>query len=171
MPAASPATEGVKCPHCGKRYKNKRSLREHTRHHCKRCTTTSPRTYTPSRCKHCGKVFHSANSLRVHASTQHPTEYARSPRSVREHRAPLKAKRQDSDRRVSSHQEAGRPRRREFSPAPEHKEPLKTSTDQLLQHLASSGGPRSRDIWETVLRRQLHKKSPGGRRANGGLDG
>ena len=170
MPTASPGSAGVKCSHCGKLYKNKRSLREHLRHHCKRCKTTSPRQYTPSRCKHCGKVYHSANSLRVHASTQHSKEYARSPWSVKEHRAPLRAKRQSSEPRASTHQEAGSPRRREPSPAPGRREQRTKSTDQLLQQLASSGDARSREIWETVLRRQLQNKSPGGRRANEGLD-
>ena len=146
----SPEAAAVKCPHCTKAYKNKRSLREHLRHHCKQCRTTSPRKYTPSTCKHCSKTFHSANSLRVHASTQHTKEYARSPKSVKEHRAPL-GKKQSSKRQAAAQKRADGPHLREPSA---QKEQHKSSTDQLLQHYARSGDPRSREIWEGVLRRQ-----------------
>jgi hypothetical protein len=160
MPTASPGTATVECPDCHKTYKNKRSLREHRRHHCKKCKTTTPRKYTPVKCKHCGQVFHSANSLRVHASTQHIKEYARSPRSVKDHRAPLRAKRPSSSRgareepRASSRETARR----------------QQSTDELLQQYANSGDRRSRDIWEQVLRRQMQNtSSKKGRRDTGGL--
>ena len=162
MPTTPPGKEAVRCPDCHKTYKNKRSLREHRRHHCKKCKTTTPRKYTPVKCKHCGKVFHSANSLRVHASTQHIKEYARSPRSVKEHRAPLRAKRSDRGANAQA-QASGRD-----AAAP--KEDRQKSADRLLQQYANSGDRKSRDIWEQVLRRQLQNtRSKEGRRDDEGL--
>ena len=150
-----PATEAVKCPDCRKTYKNKRSLREHRRHHCKRSKTASPRKYVPSKCKHCGKVFHSANSLRVHVSTQHPQQYMVSPKTVKAHRAPLRTVSPKTEPRSVK----GTERRFEHR-APAHsgdRRLAKTQpkTDQLLQQLAStSGDERTRRIWEEVLRQQ-----------------
>jgi len=169
MATSSPEAAVVKCPHCGKTYKNKRSLREHKRHHCKRCKTASPRKYTPSRCKHCDKVFHSANSLRVHASTQHVKEYARSPRSVKEHRVPLRTRRQSSERQIPIKEESGGARHKERSSGARHSQASPahesewSATDRLHQEYARTGDRRSREIWDKVLRQQqLQNKSTRG---------
>ena len=155
MQSSVPGAEGVKCQHCGRTYKNKRSLRGHVRHHCKRCKSTSPRKCTPAKCKHCSKVFHSANSLRVHASTQHVKEYARSPRSVKEHRAPMK-----KTRRRSREVRAPEPSGQEASTAALGGQSKTAMDKRLHQYAPSSGDQRSREIWETALRRQhLQNKS------------
>ena len=154
MPPSGAGAEAVTCKHCGKLYKNQRSLREHLRHHCKRCKSASPRKYTPARCKHCGKVFHSANSLRVHVSTQHAREYARSPKSVKGHRAPLKKTRHRRSERGSAHSAT-----KEGS-KPASPKPSTALTEKPVQHSAlPPGGERQRSSWEAALRRELRAAS------------
>ena len=101
------------CKHCG-RYFTAGGLRQHLRHvKCSPTSTATPRKFKRVRCRHCGASFHSTNSLRVHVSTRHAKEYAKSPGSMKDHRAPYSRK--DSgksgghtrtDRKTSSHANA-----------------------------------------------------------------
>ena len=92
----------AQCEHC-KRFFTKKGLKEHQRHvKCSPTSTATPRKWERARCKHCGKSFHSSNSLRVHVSTQHPTEYRKSPNSVKAHRSPVKRSGSTKTGRASS---------------------------------------------------------------------
>ncbi len=84
----------ARCPHCGGWY-TQRGVKEHLRHHCRPCPTSRKRVFNNATCKHCGLTYHSGNSLRVHVATQHKHEYARSPNSVRHHRAPHSKKKRN----------------------------------------------------------------------------
>ena len=85
----------ARCEHCGKLFTRK-GLLEHKRHvKCAPTSKATPRKWERARCKRCHRSFHSSNASRVHVSTQHPSEYRRSPNSVKAHRSHLK--------RTSSH--------------------------------------------------------------------
>ena len=146
----------------------KKGLKEHQRHvKCSPTSTATPRKWERARCKHCGKSFHSSNSLRVHVSTQHPTEYRKSPNSVKAHRSPVKrsgstktghassAPRHDTAGRSTSPQVASR-KPVSHSPA-SRAEKLKTDLDVEAMIRKSPDPATSRRIWETALRQQLQK--------------
>ena len=157
----------ARCEHCGKLFTRK-GLLEHKRHvKCK---------WERTRCKHCHRSFHSSNALRVHVSTQHPSEYRRSPNSVKAHRSPLKrtsshgkteGKREPSKdaRRSSSHAgKRGAPLEAQRSRKPNGKQsevsPVKTpSVAKLEAMIQKSADPdTTRRVWEEVLRRQQLQK-------------
>ena len=158
----------AQCEHC-KRFFTKKGLKEHQRHvKCSPTSTATPRKWERARCKHCGKSFHSSNSLRVHVSTQHPTEYRKSPNSVKAHRSPIKhnrstktgppppAPRRDAAGRSTSLQVASR-KHVSHSPA-SRTEKLKTDLDVEAMIRTSPDPATSRRIWETVLRQQQLQK-------------
>ena len=96
------------CPHCRRSF-TKGGLRQHLKYvKCAPTSDATPREFDRVRCKHCGKSFHSTNSLRVHVSTVHAKEYAKSPASMKLHRAPYHGKRRNgvtgpSQRRSPTH--------------------------------------------------------------------
>ena len=112
--------------------------------------------------------FHSSNSLRVHVSTQHPTEYRKSPNSVKAHRSPVKRSGSTKTGRASSaprHDTAGRSTspqvasRKPVSHSPASRaEKLKTDLDVEAMIRKSPDPATSRRIWETVLRQQQLQK-------------
>ena len=144
----------AQCEHC-KRFFTKKGLKEHQRHvKCSPTSTATPRKWERARCKHCGKGFHSSNSLRVHVSTQHPTEYRKSPNSVKAHRSPVKRSGSTKTGRASSRKPVS------HSPA-SRAEKLKTDLDVEAMIRKSPDPATSRRIWETVLRQQqLQKDKP-----------
>ena len=158
----------AQCEHC-KRFFTKKGLKEHQRHvKCSPTSTATPRKWERARCKHCGKSFHSSNSLRVHVSTQHPTEYRKSPNSVKAHRSPVKRSGSTKTGRASSaprHDTAGRSTspqvasRKPVSHSPASRaEKLKTDLDVEAMIRKSPDPATSRRIWETVLRQQQLQK-------------
>ena len=144
----SPSPKDSQCPHC-KRFFTKRGLKEHLRHvKCSPTSTATPKKFERARCKYCSKIFHSGNSLRVHVAGQHPAEYAKSPHSVKRHKAPLtrKSKEPRAKERDSPKKSAARPGGR---------------TEDPLRHVAgasvaraSADAERTRRVWEEILRRQ-----------------
>ena len=167
------------------RRKSPRDARcEHKRHvKCAPTSKATPRKWERARCKYCHRSFHSSNALRVHVSTQHPSEYRRSPNSVKAHRSPLKrtsshgkteGKREPSKdaRRSSSHAgKRGAPLEAQRSRKPNGKQsevsPVKMpSVAKLEAMIQKSADPdTTRRIWEEVLRRQqLQKDIPNVRR-------
>ena len=171
------------CEHCGKLFTRK-GLLEHKRHvKCAPTSKATPRKWERARCKYCHRSFHSSNALRVHVSTQHPSEYRRSPNSVKAHRSPLKrtsshgkteGKREPSKdaRRSSSHAgKRGAPLEAQRSRKPNGKQsevsPVKSpSVAKLEAMIQRSADPETtRRVWEEVLRRQqLQKDIPNVRR-------
>ena len=158
----------AQCEHC-KRFFTKKGLKEHQRHvKCSPTSTATPRKWERARCKHCGKSFHSSNSLRVHVSTQHPTEYRKSPNSVKAHRSPVKRSGSTKTGRASSaprHDTAGRstsPQVVSRKPAghssASRAEKLKTDLDVEAMIRKRPDPGTSRRIWETVLRQQQLQK-------------
>ena len=149
----------AQCEHC-KRFFTKKGLKEHQRHaKCSPTSTATPRKWERACCKHCGKSFHSSNSLRVHVSTQHPTEYRKSPNSVKAHRSPVKrsgSTEHDTAGRSTSPQVASR-KPVSHSPA-SRAEKLKTDLDVEAMIRKSPDPATSRRIWETVLRQQQLQK-------------
>ena len=145
----------AQCPHC-KRWFTKRGLKEHLRHvKCSPSSTATKRVFQRARCKYCGKSFHSGNSLRVHVAGQHPDEYARSPHSVKLHKAPLKRKRSP---------EADQQRPRSASPQAKRKRDIPPQqAEAATTDLRTLEDPeRTRRVWEDVLRRQqLQRDKPG----------
>ena len=146
----------------------KKGLLEHMRHvKCSPTSTATPRKWEKARCKHCSRSFHSSNSLRVHVSSQHPTEYSKSPNSVKAHRAPLK---RDASPK-SGHDHAVAPK----DAAPKHahgqsqrkRSPPSAATPKLRSDhvdveamIRKSPDPLvSRRVWEQVLRQQQLQKN------------
>ena len=154
--------KGAQCTHC-KRFFTKRGPREHLRHvRCSPTSTATKRVFKRARCKHCGKSFHSGNSLRVHVAGQHPAEYAKSPHSVKRHKAPLK-------RKNAPKLEQQRPR----SASPHAKRKRDTPQQQDTEHsttdlCAREAPERTRRVWEEVLRRQRLRKEKTGRKYHAG---
>ena len=145
----------AQCEHC-KRFFTKKGLKEHQRHvKCSPTSTATPRKWERARCKHCGKIFHSSNSLRVHVSTQHPTEYRKSPKSVKAHRSPVK--RSGSTKTGSTSPQVASRKPVSHSPA-SRAEKLKTDLDVEAMIRKSSDPATSRRIGETVLRQQQLQK-------------
>ena len=153
------------CPHCGKLFA-KGGLELHMRHvKCSPCSTASPRKWQRVRCRHCSRSFPSVNSLRVHVSTRHAREYAKSPGSMKDHRAPYKSSSSgskdhrgrpeqgahSSTRRISSHRSPRAPGKEPSQRAPAEPEPQDEPT---------------RRIWEEVRRRQ-RSQTDASRRASG----
>jgi len=168
--------------HCGKRFTRK-GLLERKRHvKCAPTSKATPRKRERARCKHCHRSFHSSNALRVHVATQNPSEYRRSPNSVKA-RSPLKrasshgkteGNREPSKdaRRSSSHSgKRGAPLEAQRSRKPNGKQsevsPVKTpSVAKLEAMIQKSADPdTTRRVGEEVLRRQrLQKDIPKVRR-------
>ena len=139
-------------PHC-KRCFTRKGLKEHLRHvRCSPTSTATKRLFARARCKYCGKSFHSGNSLRVHVAGQHPDEYAKSPHSVKHHKAPLK-------RRRSPESDQQRPP----SASPHAKRKPMQQAEVANTDLRTLEDPeRTRRVWEVVLRRpQLQRDKPG----------
>ena len=140
------------------RRKSPRDARcEHKRHvKCAPTSKATPHKWERARCKHCHRSFHSSNGLRVHVSTQHPSEYHRSPNSVKAHRSPLKrtsshgkteGKREPSKdaRRSSSHAgKRGAPLEAQRSRKPNGKQsevsPVKTPSVAKLEAMIQKSG-------------------------------
>ena len=148
----------TQCPHCNRLF-TKRGLKEHLRHvRCSPTSTAQKRVFTRARCKYCGKSFHSGNSLRVHVAGQHPAEYAKSPHSVQQHKAPLK-------RRSAPKSEQQRPRSASPHAKPKRDSPQPQETEHLTIDLrAHEDQERTRRVWEEVLRRQQLQTDKKGRK-------
>ncbi len=141
----------------------KKGLLEHRRHvKCSPTSTATPRKWERARCKHCGRSFHSSNSLRVHVSSQHPTEYGRSPNNVKAHRVPLKhnaspkgGDKNDAPKHVRSQSKHGDKR----SPPSAAPQKLKSDLLDVEAMIRNSQDPiATRRVWEDVLRRQQLQK-------------
>ena len=155
MRKTSPKTE--RCQHCSRLF-TKKGLKEHLRHvKCSPSSTAVPKKFQRARCKYCSKTFHSGNSLRVHVAGQHPTEYARSPNSVKDHRSPRKQRSTESPadqtRQHSHGKERGSPKKSGAQHASRAAHSLRHDANASAAR-ASAEAERSRRVWEEALRRQ-----------------
>ena len=110
-----------------------------------------------ARCRYCGKTFHSGNSLRLHVAGQHPAEYAKSPHSVKRHKAPLKRK---SVLKLEQRPRSARPHAKPKRDSPQPQETEHSTTDLR----AREDPERTRRVWEEVLRRQQLQRDTTGRK-------
>ena len=124
MGKTSPKTS--QCPHC-KRLFTRKGVREHLRHvRCSPTSTATPKKFERARCRYCHKSFHSGNSLRAHVAGQHPSEYAKSPHSVKRHKALVKPK--------SAEPQADRARQPSHAKAPKKSAPRPSSRTEHPLH-------------------------------------
>lgn len=156
-----------KCKHCG-RYFTAGGLRQHLRHvKCSPTSTATPRKFKRVRCRHCGSSFHSTNSLRVHVSTRHAKEYAKSPGSMKDHRAPYKRKDSSKSGEPTGADRKTSPRTKSRSPS--SGVPVAPPVDNSGKHKVGSGAPqRKREsidapAWQREMGRKMSEVADGQR--------
>ena len=128
-------------------------------------STAKKRVFERARCKYCSKSFHSGNSLRVHVAGQHPAEYAKSPHSVKRHKAPLKRK--SAPKLEQRRPRSASPHAKRKRDTPQQPQETEHSTTDLRAH---EDPERTRRVWEEVLCRQQLQRDKTGRKQHARQD-